>query len=188
MQMSELTREYPRNLKGRTGQPIRLHRLSASDHDRLLVFARQLDSEDLLFMRVDMTKPETIDDLIAAQSNDERVTVLADIGGEVVGYGSLQRRGLDWMRHLGEIRIIVSASVRGEGLGSLLVQELFAVGQALGLTKIVARMAREQHGARRMFEKLGFSAEALLTDWVTDRQGKTRDLVIMSYDVTALTN
>ena len=31
-------------------------------------------------------------------------------------------------------------------------------------------------------------AEALLTDWVTDRSGKTRDLVIRSYDVTSLTN
>ncbi len=92
------------------------------------------------------------------------------------------------MRHLGEVRIIVGGRLRGEGLGSLLVQELFAVGQDLGLTKIVARMVREQNGARRMFEKLGFAAEALLTDWVTDRSGKTRDLVIMSYDVTSLTN
>ena len=51
-----------------------------------------------------------------------------------------------------------------------------------------SRMIREQEGARRMFEKLGFSAEALLTDWAIDRSGNTRDLVIMSYDVTALTN
>jgi hypothetical protein len=38
-----------------------------------------------------------------------------------------------------------------------------------------------------MFERLGFTAEALLADWVIYRSGKTRDLVVMSHDVTALT-
>ncbi len=188
MQMSELTREYPRSIKGRSGSPVRLHRLSADDHDRLLEFARGLDDEDLLFLRVDLTDPKAVDGIIDSQTDDRRVTLLAESDGEVVGYGSLNRQDLDWMRHLGEIRIIVGGRQRGEGLGSLLVQELFAVGQDLGLTKIVARMVREQNGARRMFERLGFAAEALLTDWVTDRSGKTRDLVIMSYDVTSLTN
>jgi hypothetical protein len=31
---------------------------------------------------------------------------------------------------------------------------------------------------------LGFSAEALLADFVMDANGRTDDLVIMSYDVT----
>ena len=188
MQMSELTREYPRSNETRSGSPVRLHRLSVDDRDRLLEFARGLDDEDLLFLRVDLTEPKAVDDIIDSQTDDRRVTLLVERDGEIVGYGSLNRQDLDWMRHLGEIRIIVGGRLRGEGLGSLLVQELFAVGQDLGLTKIVARMVREQNSARRMFERLGFAAEALLTDWVTDRSGKTRDLVIMSYDVTSLTN
>jgi hypothetical protein len=48
-------------------------------------------------------------------------------------------------------------------------------------------MAREQDGARRMFQRLGFTAEALLADWIQDRDGKQHDLVLMSYDVTSLT-
>jgi hypothetical protein len=47
-------------------------------------------------------------------------------------------------------------------------------------------MARQQVGARKMFQDLGFAAEALLADWVIDREGKTRDMLIMSYDVTGL--
>jgi hypothetical protein len=38
-----------------------------------------------------------------------------------------------------------------------------------------------------VFEKLCFRAEALLTDYVMDRNGRTHDLIVMSHDVTGLT-
>ena len=188
VEASQLTRQYPRSLKGSAGKSIRVHRLAAADTERVAEFAKGLDDGDLLFLRVDLTSTEVVEDIVAAQSDDGRVTLIAEAEGEIVGYGGLDRRNLDWMRHLAEIRIIVSGRLRSQGLGSLLVRELFEIAEELGVTKIVARMVREQEGARHMFEKLGFSAEALLTDWAIDRSGKTRDLVIMSYDVTALTN
>jgi RimJ/RimL family protein N-acetyltransferase len=183
-----MTRDYPRLIKGKGGISIKLHRLNEEDQDRMLEFARGLDNESLLFLRVDLTRPESIERIIREQEGDRRVTLLAIEDGQVVGYGSLGRSELDWTRHIGEIRVIVNPEYRGQGLGSLLSRELFEVAQDLGLTKIVARVVREQQGAREMFERLGFSAEALLADWVIDRTGKTRDLVLMSYDVTALTN
>jgi len=105
----------------------------------------------------------------------------------VVGYGSLNRRPANWQRHLGEIRTVVAKSERGSGLGRFLAEQMFDTARDMGLTKIVAQMAREQDGARRMFQRLGFTAEALLADWIQDRDGRQHDLVLMSYDVTALT-
>ena len=116
------------------------------------------------------------------------LNVLESEDGRVVGYGSLGRSDLDWTRHIGEIRVLVDPEYRTQGIGALLAQELFNVAQDIGLSKVTARMVREQAGARAMFERLGFQAEALLADWVMDRDGKTRDLVLMSYDITALTN
>ncbi|HNU09537.1 MAG TPA: GNAT family protein, partial [Pyrinomonadaceae bacterium] len=57
----------------------------------------------------------------------------------------------------------------------------------LKLRKVMARMAAEQRGAIQVFEKLGFKIEALLADCVIDRNDRTHDLIIMSYDVTGLT-
>jgi RimJ/RimL family protein N-acetyltransferase len=105
-----------------------------------------------------------------------------------VGYGTLHRDAMSWTRHLGEIRVIVGSEYRGSGLGGLLTREIFELARELGLSKVVARMPLRQEGARRMFEKLGFHAEALLADWVIDRDDRTQDLVIMSYDVTGLTD
>ena len=69
----------------------------------------------------------------------------------------------------------------------MLAGELFAKAEELGLQKVVARMASEQKGAIQVFEKLGFVAEALLADYVIDRENRTHDLIAMSYDVTGLT-
>ena len=47
-------------------------------------------------------------------------------------------------------------------------------------------MTPDQTGARAAFEKLGFQVEALLQDWVEDRSGRPRDLLIMSYNLERL--
>jgi L-amino acid N-acyltransferase YncA len=181
-----LTRTYPRTveLKGTT---IELTRLGPQDKKDVLVFARALGEQDLLFLRLDITRDDVVDEWIKSQTNDQRVTILARIQGKLVGYGGLSRDLLTWTRHLGEIRVIVASTERAKGLGALLTQEVFKIAEDLGVSKIIARMPLRQEGARRMFERQGFHAEALLADWVVDREGRTQDLVIMSHDVTSLT-
>jgi L-amino acid N-acyltransferase YncA len=83
--------------------------------------------------------------------------------------------------------LLISPNMRGKGLGHLLAGELFALAKSLGLRKIAARMAFEQKGAIQVFERLGFKPEALLADYVIDRKDRTHDLIVMSYDVTGLT-
>ncbi len=96
------------------------------------------------------------------------------------------RSETDWARHLGYIRLLVSPNARGIGLGSVLANEVFALAEEAGLQKVVAQMAAEQRGAQAVFEKLGFKAEALMADYVMDAQGRTHDLLVMSFDVTGL--
>ncbi len=56
------------------------------------------------------------------------------------------------------------------------------------LRKLSAQMTLDQAGARATFERLGFRPEALLTDWVMDAKGRTRDLLVMAYDLDGLTD
>jgi RimJ/RimL family protein N-acetyltransferase len=84
---------------------------------------------------------------------------------------------------LGEIRLLMAPDQRGRGVGRLLGHEVFSIAHDLDLQRIVVRVASGQKSARRLFERLGFHMEALLADWVIDRQGRTQDLVLMSYDV-----
>jgi len=47
----------------------------------------------------------------------------------------------------------------------------------------MANMTADQHGAQAAFRRLGFVPEAVLADYVEDRRGMSRDLVIMSFDI-----
>lgn len=177
---------YPRSVT-LGGKSYDLRWMEPADGDELLEFARSLDEEDLLFLRMDITRSEVVEEWLRQMEEGSRVALLAEKNGEMVGYGSLNRRPVDWQRHLGEIRVIVKSGHRGAGLGSHLAEAIFDTAKDLGMTKVVVQMAREQDGARRLFQRLGFTAEALLADWIQDRAGKPHDLVIMSHDVTSLT-
>jgi L-amino acid N-acyltransferase YncA len=177
---------FPRSVSlGRQSFDVRW--MKPTDGDALLAFARSLDEDDLLFLRMDLTRKEAVDEWMRQLEDGSRIALIAEKGGRMVAYGSLNRRPAHWQRHLGEIRTIVSKENRGSGLGRFLAEQMFATAREMGLTKIVAQMAREQDGARRMFQRLGFVAEALLADWIQDREGRPHDLVLMSHDVTSLT-
>jgi RimJ/RimL family protein N-acetyltransferase len=161
--------------------------MEPDDRDALMSFAKALPEDDLLFLAVDITRPEALDQWIHNIKTGLMKTVLAEADGKLIGHGTLSHNALLWTRHLGEIVLLLSPDHRRIGLGSLLANELFSIARELGLQKIVARMASEQQGAFRVLERIGFRAEALLGDYVIDRDGRTHDLIVMSYDVTGLT-
>ena len=172
---------YHSNLNGKQ---LTLRMMTSKDRDSFLAFAQSLPEDDLLFLSLDITRPEAVDQLLRSVEAGRTVTILAEVDGQIVGHGSLTHNRLLWTRHLGEIQLLLSPSMRGHGLGYLLANELFAQANEKGLQKIVARMATGQRGAIHVFEKLGFKPEALLADYVMARDGLTHDLIVMSYDVT----
>ena len=111
------------------------------------------------------------------------VSLLAMKGGTVVGCGTLVRDRNSWSQHVGEIRMVVSQDVRGQGVGRALSQETFALALGAGLEKLSVQMTVDQRGAITLFESLGFKAEALLRDHVRDVDGKKHDIVVLGHNV-----
>lgn len=169
------------------GAQVTLRLMNASDDDALLAFASSLPEEDLLFLAFDITQKSIVKSWIRHVESGKWNTILAEVNGKLVGHGSLIRTEQAWTRHLGEIILLIAPEFRGKGLGSILAGEIFAKAEELGLQKVVARMAADQKGAIAVFERLGFKIEALLADYVIDRNDRTHDLIAMSYDVTGLT-
>ena len=180
----DIRRSYPRTVDA-GGRSLTLRPMTASDGELMLGFARSLPEEDLLFLPMDITRPDVVSEWTALIEASLRFTVLAMDGDDLAGYGSLHRQETQWTRHLGEIRLIVGAPFRGTGLGGILAREILDTAQEAGLRKIVAQMPRDQASARSVFRKLGFELESMLADWVIDTAGNTHDLVIMAYVVDA---
>jgi L-amino acid N-acyltransferase YncA len=132
---------------------------------------------------MDITKLNVVAQWAQNVKEGRTVTVLAEAHNEVVGYASLHHNEVTWQQHLGEVRIQVGSRYRSQGLGRALAAEIFAIARDLKLRKLVAQMTPDQQGAIATFERLGFQTEALLHDFVIDRTGRTRDLMVMTYDV-----
>ena len=162
---------------------ITLRLMTPEDREELLAFMRAQPEDDLFFLLVDVTTPEGLEHWMRDLQEGRNVTVLAEEAGKLLGYSSLHHGQTRWTRHLGEIRLMMAPDQRGRGVGRLLGHEIFLIAHEMGLRRIVVRVASGQKSARRLFERLGFHMEALLPDWVIDRQGRTQDLVLMSYDV-----
>ena len=185
--LQALSRNYPREISlGEESITLRL--MGPSDHEAVLAFARSLPPNDLLFLRLDIATPEGVGEWLRNIEADRTITVLAEAGGALAGYASVHHNQALWNRHVGEIRVIVASEYRKRGLGRRLTDEVFAIARDIGLRKITAQMTPDQKGARATFERLGFRPEALLADYVVDREGKTRDLLIMSHDVAGFTD
>jgi L-amino acid N-acyltransferase YncA len=181
----DLATRYPRTLRfGEVDLEFRL--MTDEDGDRILQFGRALPEEDLLFLRSDITQPEGVAYWIANLENGTTTTVLALADGAVCGYASVHRSGAPWTRRIGEIRVNVAAASRARGLGRQLVHEIFDVARTLDLRKLSAQMTVQQDRARKIFRELGFQPEAVLHDWVEDRNGRPRDLIVMTYDLDGL--
>jgi L-amino acid N-acyltransferase YncA len=184
---TRLSRTYPRDVELNEGS-VTFRLMTPADRDAVLAFAQELPPDDLLFLRLDVTKPESVDEWVRNIEAGRTITVLAQDEEGLAGYASMHSNDVLWTRHVGELRVLVGAGYRRRGLGRRLTEEVFAISRDLGLRKLTAQMTPDQTGARVTFERLGFRPEALFADFVQDRDGNTRDLLVMSHDISGFTD
>jgi RimJ/RimL family protein N-acetyltransferase len=179
--MSE-TRTYPRHVKTDAGE-IEFRLMSRSDEAAVLGFAQALPTHDLLFLPRNISQPKVLSAWISEIERGAITSLLAVKEDRVVGCGTLVRDPHSWSPHVGEIRMVVSSEVRGQGFGRALSQETFALALGAGLEKLTVQMTVDQQAAIALFESLGFRAEALLRDHVRDIHGKTHDIVVLGHNI-----
>src|ERR1044072_5956703 len=179
--MSE-TRSYPRHVNTDAGD-IEFRLMARADEPAVLAFAQKLPTHDLLFLPRNISQPKVLSAWINEIERGQITSLVAIKGGTVVGCGTLVRDLHSWSPHVGEIRMVVSQDVRGQGVGRTLSQETFALALGAGLEKLSGQMIVDQQAAIAPFETLGSRAEALLRDRVRDADGRTHDIVVLGHNV-----
>jgi RimJ/RimL family protein N-acetyltransferase len=180
--MNSETRSYPRRVTTDAGE-IEFRLMSRPDEPAVLAFAERLPTHDLLFLPRNISQPKVLSAWINEIERGDITSLLALKQGVVVGCGTLVRDSHSWSPHVGEIRMVVSPDVRGQGVGRALSQETFALALGAGLEKLSVQMTVDQQAAITLFESLGFKAEALLRDHVRDVDGKKHDIVVLGHNV-----
>jgi ribosomal protein S18 acetylase RimI-like enzyme len=145
----------------------------------LLGLLHDAPEQDRNFFKVDVADTEVLQRWL----EDPRASrFVARDGGEIVGEVAVIR-GLGWSEHVGELELIVSPAHRRKAWGRRLAQHALGEAVQLGLTHIFVEVAAEQEGLVAMFQGLGFEPEALLRDFVRDRNGDSHDLIVLTHRV-----
>src|SRR6201992_2089328 len=179
--MSE-ARSYPRQARTDAGE-IEFRLMTRADEGAVLDFARNLPTHDLLFLPRNISEPKVLSAWINEIERGAITSLVAVKDGSVVGCGTVVRDPHSWSPHVGEIRMVVSLDVRGQGVGRALSQETFAIALGAGLEKLSVQMTVDQRAAIALFEGLGFKAEALLRDHVKDVNGQKHDIVVLGHNM-----
>ncbi|MGH9137927.1 MAG: GNAT family N-acetyltransferase, partial [Acidimicrobiales bacterium] len=148
---------------------VEVRAIAPDDVDRLAEFFAGLPEGDRTFFREDVTDTNVIAGWAAT---DDRHRLIAVVGDELAGYVAVLR-GVEWSRHVGELRLAVTPAFRQRGIGRLLAQRAVVEALELGVVKLVVDVVEGQDRLHGMFTKLGFEQEGRLRRHVRDATGQT---------------
>lgn len=164
------------------GETFRFTLMDGSEKDLLVRFGAGLEGADRVFMRMDLTNAECIEDWAENVTAGRTRSVLVwNDAGDMVGFASLHQNKLLWTRHIGEMRIFLLSQYRMRGLGRLLAGMVLGLARTEGLQIVFVNIPRLQPEIQEVLRHMGFQAEALLADWLIDPEGNTHDMVVMAY-------
>ena len=98
--------------------------------------------------------------LVSQAMERDTIVLVADLGGEVVGYTYAGVEGADWMSLRGPAGvvhdIVVDPAHRGRGIGELLLEATVAALAVRGAPRVVLSTAERNEHAQRLFARAGF--------------------------------
>jgi ribosomal protein S18 acetylase RimI-like enzyme len=126
-----------------------------------MLVAEHHDFDPLRFLAPRPDMAEVYGNFLASQSErPDKLVLVAERGGEVVGYAYAGVEGNDYMALRGPAGVIydlvVAPAHRRQGIGTALLDAAQAALTARGEPRAVLSTAERNIGAQQMFEKAGF--------------------------------
>lgn len=169
--------------KLKDGTVVTLRPMVKEDEEGLFAFFQNLPDELILFIRHNVKDRAVIHDWARRLNYDRVLPLLALVGDEIVGDATLHRVSHGWKRHIGRVRVVVSPHFQGQGLATLMLNELVTLGHELGLEKLWAEIPLDSPGAIRACRHAGFACKAVIEGMVKDLRNQNIDVLIMVCDI-----
>lgn len=167
------------------GTVVVLRPMVKEDRDKLIDFFQRVSDQDRQFLRSNVHDPKVIDNWVNNIDYHKVFPLIAEVDGKIVGDVTLHMRRTGWKRHLGNVRVTVAEEYQGQGLGTLLINEIAELAGEYGLEKLVSEIYFNAPGAIQAFKNAGFGVKAVFEDLVKDLYGNNADMIVMVCDVEA---
>ena len=172
--------DYPKEAILKDGTGVSLRPLQKGDEGLLLKMFRRFSEGDRWFMEGDVTDPEWIESWVKDADREKMMSIVAVLGDEMIACGTLKREHFEAENHVGKVRISVVPSFREKHLATWMLLDLINLAIEGGLETLVMPLVEDRDAPLiRSIEKLEFSKEAVLKNYVKDRAGGPHNLALM---------
>ena len=172
------------------GQTIVLRAVAEDDIDMLLKFVNQLECDKRQGEYADLftgfekkvTRREEakwLASLLDQIRGRDMVSVLAEVGGQIVANGEVARGDYQETRHHGRLALTVLSAYRGLGIGREIVKVLLREARRIGLKNVEVEFLATNKAAVHTYGKAGFIEVGRIPGKVR-RGGKMIDSMIMA--------
>jgi ribosomal protein S18 acetylase RimI-like enzyme len=172
---------YHKLVSLRNGRQVMIRLLNGQDRNSLINFFQRVPPEDVQFCKENLKDPKVLDYWLNPE-NSRRIMslVAADVATNQIVASLNVYRGQQTALNVGEIQqILVSRSLQGLGLGSLLLDELIDLASGERLHWLKAEIAVDLKNIVKAFQGKGFEIRAILEDYFRDLKGSTCDAALM---------
>ncbi len=173
---------YPKEIFAKDGTPILIRPAAKEDKDELHHFFSRIPEEERWFIRADMADPEVMHDFIESLDRGRTIAIVAvdETNRRIVGSVRLLLRFSECLSHVAHLQITVDPSFRNQRLGTWMLIDAIKLAMDMGLEKLLGEfVSGVEKAAIAAAHRLGFVEETILKDYLKDRHGNYRDVVIM---------
>lgn len=123
---------------------------------------------------------EEQEQLAKLYESNNNVLLVALVNEEVIGTASIHGSQSPKLSHIGEIGIVIAKDYWGYGLGTAMMNEMIKwANESSVLKRLELTVQARNQKARHLYEKLGFTLEAVMSRGVKDN-GEYLDVCLMS--------
>jgi len=164
----------------KNGKRMMFRILNEQDREGLFQMFQEAPEEDIRFLKQNVKDPKMVNYWIDHIDYHRVLPLLAmDLESNRIVADATLHRGKHAAKHIGEIRIFVSRSHRGLGVGSLMLAELLNLAVKENLQWLKAEIIADHKKVVKAFRAHGFEHKALLDDYFIRKDGVTHDVVLM---------
>lgn len=164
---------------------IRVRRAAPGDADALVALAEAVGGEEGGWMLTTdrwRSVGEERRYLKASRGHPDAAVFVADDDGRVVARLSLSRDPHPASRHVADLGLMVAATHRRRGIGTVLLEEAVSWARAAGVSKLELHVFPWNEPALRLYESFGFEREGYRKGHYA-RDGVLVDAILMAYRI-----
>jgi L-amino acid N-acyltransferase YncA len=180
--------DYPKEIMIKDGRPVTVRPLISGDESKMLDFLDTLSEEERWLLRDNFADPKILHQWLDLINYDKAIPLVALSPSKerIIAYVVIQRRLAECLRHIAHLRIMVDPIWRQRRLGTWMLLDAIQLSMRLGIEKLVAEFVSGfEDAAMNAAYKLDFYEQAVVRDYIKDREGNYRNMIIMMKTLTS---